>query len=77
MENSVVCKNIFEAIRSFEPAHPILQVEDHGGVMVHMQRFDAVGLGGGQVAELSLSPNLFTYYRGENGRYASCKVSAK
>lgn len=72
MKDSKIYENIFEAIRFFEPTHPILDHPDTPGGLVRHQNFTLMGMEDGTVGAFALNWNM-NYYRGENKDFPSCK----
>ena len=72
MKDSTVCDNIYEAIRIFEPNHPILNHSDRPGGLVRHQNFTLLTMDGGTVGAFALDWNM-TFYRGENQDFPTCR----
>ena len=66
--------NIVEAIKHLEPNHILGSCLERDGVAVKHSRFEYITMPDGRIAALSMGWN-FTYYRGENKQYSTCKAS--
>ena len=66
--------NIVEAIKYLEPNHILGECLERDGVAVKHSRFEYMTMPDGRIATLSMGWN-FTYYRGENKCFPSCKAS--
>lgn len=64
--------NIYEAIRAFEPNHPVLERPDTPGGFVRHQRFESLRMDDGTYGAFALNWSM-NYYRGENEDFPSCK----
>lgn len=67
-------KNIAETIKYLEPNHILNLCLEKGGVAVKHPHYEYVTMPDGTNAGLSMSVN-FTYYRGENKCFPSCRAS--
>ena len=72
MKDSTVCDNIYEAIRVFEPNHPVLDHSDMPGGLVRHQNFTLLKMDDGTVGAFALDWNM-TFYRGENQDFPTCR----
>ncbi len=66
--------NIVAAIKYLEPNHILGTCLDREGVAVKHPNYESVIMPDSRIAAISF-PGNFTYYRGENKCYSSCKAS--
>lgn len=74
MPDIIKCANIVEAIKKLEPNHILGTCLEREGAAVKQTRYTAVQMPDGRIAAVSMSGN-FTFYRGENSVYPSCRAS--
>lgn len=74
MTKDEVSVDIIEAIRKYEPNHPILKLKEHpNGVFLRSSNpFELMGCDNGKGMILPKSHMLMTHYRGENNIYDTC-----